>query len=387
MQNQLIEKPSNMSDMSENICDPTNIRHHELISNLQNIQPWHKPVPLYSDHLPEFPMDALPEVFAEYAKELSTYTLMPSSIVGWSLLNILVMVFGNRYRIEAIPERCENEPLLLYPNALTPSSEMKNAVLGAVVTPLYEYLLEKKHAHGIVMDYKALEDELVYMNYGFEDDYHETMWSFIGDDGSGTIELSPEALERHLQYATEVKAQMSDKFGQMPDWSCMFAGALLRITGLLHCARQEMPAETLVDLETLERAIQIADGLRIHPQAVYQIIGLSDVVENAMFLWKRLINDADMWEISKEGLFKLCKGKFNAVNDMEPALRYLTEMKYIQVHMVTTGGRPNVIISKNLLVGEAYSCENNNDSQFVSQQGCSTELHNKGNLPLGEEQQ
>lgn len=77
----------------------------------------------------------------------------------------------------------------------------------------------------------------------------------------------------------------------------------------------------------------------------YQIMGADEEYESARYLWKR-ISSTGQDEMSKRDLFRLCKGKFKRVEDMEPALQALVNMGYVREVEIATGGRP----TKKLLI-------------------------------------
>lgn len=73
--------------------------------------------------------------------------------------------------------------------------------------------------------------------------------------------------------------------------------------------------------------------------AAYQVMGANEDYENARYLWRR-IESSGQDEMSKRDLFRLCKGKFKRVEDMEPALQTLITMGYVREVELSTGGRP-----------------------------------------------
>ncbi len=57
--------------------------------------------------------------------------------------------------------------------------------------------------------------------------------------------------------------------------------------------------------------------------------------------------------MSKRDLFRLCKGKFKRVEDMEPALQTLVTMGYVREVDLSTGGRPTKNYSSILVTKRA----------------------------------
>ena len=83
----------------------------------------------------------------------------------------------------------------------------------------------------------------------------------------------------------------------------------------------------------------VAEFLSAHAVAAYQVMGANEEYENARYLWGR-IESSGQDEMSKRDLFRLCKGKFKRVEDMEPALQTLVTMGYVREVDLSTGGRP-----------------------------------------------
>ncbi len=78
-------------------------------------------------------------------------------------------------------------------------------------------------------------------------------------------------------------------------------------------------------------------------------MGASEVVADAKYLWRRIEEAVEGSEITKWDLFAKCKGKFETVSDIEPALSNLAESNYIHELDVATGGRPSIRILINPL--------------------------------------
>ena len=126
----------------------------------------------------------------------------------------------------------------------------------------------------------------------------------------------------------------------MRDWGGKLTGALVRIAALMHAAEvQGDPTETPISPEVMAGATSIAEFLSAHAVAAYQVMGANEDYENARYLWGR-IQRSGQNEMSKRDLFRLCKGKFKRVEDMDPALQTLITMGYVREMELSTGGRP-----------------------------------------------
>ena len=126
----------------------------------------------------------------------------------------------------------------------------------------------------------------------------------------------------------------------MRDWGGKLTGALVRIAALMHAAEvQGDPTETPISPEVMAGATSIAEFLSAHAVAAYQVMGANEDYENARYLWGR-IQRSGQNEMSKRDLFRLCKGKFKRVEDMDSALQTLITMGYVREMELSTGGRP-----------------------------------------------
>ena len=177
-------------------------------------------------------------------------------------------------------------------------------------------------------------------------EYRAFVRRILSAQWSGTIHLSPEADEIRRSYQGYIEKKLGDDWENMRDWGGKLTGAMVRIAALMHAAEaQRNPAETPISPEVMAGAASIAEFLSAHAVAAYQIMGGNEEYEGARYLWRR-ISSTGQDEMSKRDLFRLCKGKFKRVEDMEPALRTLVNMGYVREVEIGTGGRP----TKKLLI-------------------------------------
>ena len=83
-------------------------------------------------------------------------------------------------------------------------------------------------------------------------------------------------------------------------------------------------------------------------------MGADETMADAKYLWRK-IEGIDKDEINKRDLHQSCRGKFKAIEEMEPALQTLIEMHYIREIETSTGkaGRP----SKHIIVNPALKAK------------------------------
>lgn len=177
-------------------------------------------------------------------------------------------------------------------------------------------------------------------------EYRAFIRRILSTQWSGTIHLSPVADEIRREYQGYIEKKLGDEWENMRDWGGKLTGAMVRIAALMHAAEvQGNPTETPISPETMADATSIAEFLSGHAVAAYQAMGGDGEYESARYLWRRICSTGQD-EMSKRDLYRLCKGRFKRVEEMEPALQTLVNMGYIREIEIATGGRP----TKKLLV-------------------------------------
>ena len=171
-------------------------------------------------------------------------------------------------------------------------------------------------------------------------EYRAFVRRILSTQWSGTIRLSTDADEIRREYQAHIEQKLGNEWESMRDWGGKITGAMVRIAALMHAAEVHgNPTETPISPEVMAGATSIAEFLSAHAVAAYQIMGANEDYENARYLWRR-IESSGQDEMSKRDLFRLCKGRFKRVEDMEPALQTLITMGYVREMELSTGGRP-----------------------------------------------
>lgn len=170
--------------------------------------------------------------------------------------------------------------------------------------------------------------------------YRSFVRRILSAQWSGTIRLSSGADAIRKEYQGYIERKLGDEWESMRDWGGKVTGATVRIAALMHAAEiQGDPTKIPISPEVMAGATSIAEFLSAHAIAAYQVMGANEDYENARYLWRR-IRSSGQDEMSKRDLFRLCKGKFRRVEDMEPALQALISMGYVREVALPTGGRP-----------------------------------------------
>ena len=178
-------------------------------------------------------------------------------------------------------------------------------------------------------------------------EYRAFVRRILADGHRGAIRLSPEADELRKSYQGYIEKKLGDTWEFMRDWGGKLTGAVVRIAALMHAAEcMGDPTQTLISAETMSGATRLGEFFSAHAEAAYQLMGADDAAADAKYLWRK-IGGTGQEEINKRDLHQRCRGKFRKAEDMEPALQMLSDMNYIRILDVSTGGRPTHKITVN----------------------------------------
>ncbi len=159
------------------------------------------------------------------------------------------------------------------------------------------------------------------------------------------LKLSEQARETYKSFYERLEPRLVADYSEMADWANKFAGASLRIAGLLHCAVNMIePYTKEVSKKTMEKAIKIANYFSGHAVYAYSLMGASKAVSEAKIVLKRL-EKQNKAELSRCEIHHLCRVRqFKSVEDILPALDLLNEYGYLRKAggWRETGGRPSM---------------------------------------------
>lgn len=187
--------------------------------------------------------------------------------------------------------------------------------------------------------------------------YRSLVRRLLSIETAGILHLDDNAKLVMLEYARSVEVRLDGEWEHMRDWAGKLVGAMLRIAGLIHIAEASgLPNESNISEETIGAAVKIAECLASHATAAYQTMGADDSIENARYLWKRIL-EAGQDEMTKRDVFHLCRGRYAKVEDMERPLQLLFEMSYLRESERQTGGRPSTIIIVNPIAQKAHKSQ------------------------------
>lgn len=156
------------------------------------------------------------------------------------------------------------------------------------------------------------------------------------------INLSPSAQNEVIRFHDWLEPKLVDELEYMESWGAKLLGNMLRIAGMLHCAKNpNAPSETALSSETLQQAIAISEYFLHHAKCIHNLLGTDKDMQLAKHVTKKLQNQ-EKRELSKYQIFRLCRGSFQRVDDLNPILDILIEFGYLKErrHPAPTGGRP-----------------------------------------------
>lgn len=98
---------------------------------------WEKPIPFDECSLPEFPVDALPNVIADYVVALAESTQTPVDMAASSALPVISVCIQGKYKVRAKADWYE--PVNTFVLNIMEPSERKSAVESAMVRPINKF--------------------------------------------------------------------------------------------------------------------------------------------------------------------------------------------------------------------------------------------------------
>jgi len=162
---------------------------------------------------------------------------------------------------------------------------------------------------------------------GVKAGYRQFVRRILSAQEGGIVHLSPDADKIREEYQCYIEKKLVGELEHMQDWGNKLTGAMLRIAALFHLSN--FPATEPISAETMAGATSIAEFLRSHALAAYQMMGSNEAQEDAKYLWRRMIAEKKD-KVTRTELTRLCRGKFRKADDMAPALNELQEHGYIQ---------------------------------------------------------
>lgn len=153
------------------------------------------------------------------------------------------------------------------------------------------------------------------------------------------LSLSPEAVEVLNVFRTAVEAEyLNDGIfsKELREWGGKYVGQLLRITGILHItdaiANGSKPSEVpeVVELETLNKALSLADYFIQHAQKAYGCMNEDTRFNDAQYLLEKIMTFHSNTIITEQEIWQKSKSKFKKMSELLHCLQILIDRRYIR---------------------------------------------------------
>jgi replicative DNA helicase len=155
-----------------------------------------------------------------------------------------------------------------------------------------------------------------------------------GNEGPGLLALDREAAELLLGFERDLEPRLAADSGDLAHlagWAAKLAGATCRLAALLHLAEHLRDGWAQpISSNTFTAAIRLADYLIEHAQAVFDLMGADQRLDDAQWLldW---ITRTNRTQFSRRDAHRTApRGRFAKATDLEPALRLLEEHGYLR---------------------------------------------------------
>jgi replicative DNA helicase len=149
-------------------------------------------------------------------------------------------------------------------------------------------------------------------------------------DDPKVLTLDNQAAEQLLAFERDLEPRLADGSGDLAGWAAKLAGATCRLAGLLHLAAhlREGWAQP-INANTFAGAIQLADYLTDHAQAVFALMGADPRTDDARWLldW---ISRTNQVQFSRRDAHQAARGRFRKATDLEPTLTLLEEHGWLR---------------------------------------------------------
>jgi replicative DNA helicase len=172
--------------------------------------------------------------------------------------------------------------------------------------------------------YKAKITQLLTLSPNLPDDEREPHILRFGPEAQDEMKRLLEWIEPKLAEGAE--------FGDMTDWAGKLAGAVARLSGILHMlehAGEKEPWSHEVTADTFRRAELLGRYLIPHAKYALALMGSDPVVEDAKCIL-RWIERKAVEQFTKREAFEGTKGRFGKVGKLEPGLGLLVSHGYIR---------------------------------------------------------
>ena len=163
------------------------------------------------------------------------------------------------------------------------------------------------------------------------------------------IFLSKEAKNAYFDFQIMVEKKLIDEWYSIRDFASKIPGTMLRIAGLLHCAKVENPEQENIDKQTVDDAVKISLCIISHIEKVYQVNCKTSIFFDVKYVLSR-INKIESLEFDKQELYQMCKGRILKSEYLDECLQILQKYNYLKIITISTEGRPKQKIILNPMI-------------------------------------
>lgn len=173
-----------------------------------------------------------------------------------------------------------------------------------------------------------------------KEDYSKLLTSLLNlKQKNKALILSKEAIEALNVFRAAVEAEyLHDGIfsKQLREWGGKFVGQLLRITGILHVtdaiANGSKPSEVreVVELETLNKALSLADYFIQHAAKAYGCMNEDTRFNDAQYLLEKIMTFHSNTIITEQEIWQKSKSKFKKMSELRQCLQILIDRRYIR---------------------------------------------------------
>lgn len=175
----------------------------------------------------------------------------------------------------------------------------------------------------ISSDYSAGIEKLCQISLGEDEDGQACVLTL----DSGAAQMLDALMEQ-----VEKALGDSEQMGAYPEWGAKFVGAVVRIAGILHVAKEPGALSTALEpisRETFLQAVQIGDFFHEHAKIAFGLMGTDAAVGDAEYIL-RWLKGREVSRIQKKEVFRSLRGRFRKAADMDEPLKLLMEFGWLR---------------------------------------------------------
>jgi putative DNA primase/helicase len=156
----------------------------------------------------------------------------------------------------------------------------------------------------------------------------------VDDEGTWQpwrLELSPQAYQAWKEFQRSIESLMREggKLDSLRDWASKLPGAVARIAAVFHCVISEPAITSIIEVDTIQRAIHLATLLIDHALAVVGLMERDPVIDDALKIlgW---IRRQSRPSFTVRECFCAHQARFKKVDNIRGSLHLLEEHGYIR---------------------------------------------------------